>query len=160
MSGYNKEKISVAWLIWTAMLFVPAAAFTSRLPRNSVVGRLAASRNSFNEVSRREAWESTATAAAAAAGISSSRLWLPESAHAMDVVSEPVSTTSRVPTVRLGKSSLEVSRYVSMLKNINSFIQSLSPVNVVAHIPTGPFKGTGSWPGGMERTVNQTQSPT
>lgn len=97
------------------MLFVTAVAFTSRSPKNAVVGRLAASRKLFSDdpsVSRREAWESAATTAAAAAGISSSGLWLPGSANAMDVVSNPASTTNSVPTVRLGKSSLEVSRTI------------------------------------------------
>lgn len=141
MSVYKKENVAFIWLILTTMLFVTAAAFTSRSPKNSAVG-LAGSRESPNDsFSRREAWESAATAAAAAAGISSSGLWLPGSAHALDVGSKPASTTSRVPTVRLGKSSLEVSRtiqgYWQLAGGHGTYREPDAIANMKAHFDVG-----------------------
>jgi len=70
------------------------------------------------DLSRREAWQHTASTAAAAMTTTASGLLLPPSAHAKTSPSPSITTvaaatnTSPVPTIRLGKSSLEVSRTI------------------------------------------------
>ena len=136
----QRNLVVIALFLWAVQIAL-TTAFPLRMKKNPIA--CMALKNSANNgeqeflFSRREAWQTAKEAAALAASLSASSLIQPRIANA----EEELPLSSGVPTVRLGKSNLEVSRtiqgYWQLAGGHGRYSESDAIANMKAHFEAG-----------------------